>query len=191
MLKELVRRSRTYRRFNQDVPVSVETLRALVDLGRLSPSASNLQPLKYVLSTEPGMNARVFQTLGWAGYLRDWPGPEEGERPSAYIVIVGDTAISRDFECDLGIAAQTIMLGAAEIGLGGCMIKTFRRTDLADALGISSGYQILLVLALGAPSEVVVLEPLPPDGSVRYWRDDAQTHHVPKRSLEDIIIGSR
>lgn len=189
MIKELVYKSRSYRRFHQDRRVSIETLRSLVELGRLSPTAGNLQPLKYMLSDEPETNARIFQTLAWAGYLRDWPGPEEGERPSAYIIILGDRTISQSFGCDLGIAAQSIMLGAAEIGLGGCMVKSIKRADLARALGIPTQYEILMVLALGTPQEVVVFDPVGPDGSIRYWRDDQRVHHVPKRELKDIIIG--
>ncbi|NLG98675.1 MAG: nitroreductase family protein [Chloroflexi bacterium] len=187
-LKELVTKSRTYRRFYQNEPVSLETLRELANLARLSPSGSNLQPLKYILSNEPEKNALIFEHLAWAGYLRDWPGPVEGERPSAYIIILGDTNISKNFGCDHGIAAQSIMLGAAEQGLGGCIIGSVRRSELSQALNIPEQYQILLVLALGKPKETVKIEPLPEDGSVYYWRDEEQVHHVPKRSLDDIIL---
>ena len=188
-IKELVFKNRSYRRYHQDVPVSLETLRDLVDLGRLSASALNLQPLKYVLSNEPARNAAIFSHIGWAGYLKDWPGPVEGERPSAYIVMLGDTEISRHVDWDHGIAAQSILLGATEKGLGGCMIATIRKHDLAHILGISSRYEILLVIAIGKPKEQVLIEPLGQDGSVKYWRDGLDAHHVPKRALQDIIIG--
>ena len=188
MLKELVCKNRSIRRFHQDAPVEMETLRELVDLARLSPSGSNLQSLKYYLSNEPEKNARIFQNLAWAGYLRDWPGPEEGERPSAYIIILGDSTISKSFGCDHGIAAQSIMLGAAEKGLGGCMIGSVKRAELAAELKIPVQYEILLALALGKPKEVVEVEPIGADGSVKYWRDEQQVHHVPKRALEDIIL---
>lgn len=189
MIKELVLKSRSYRRFYQEEQISMETLRDLVDLGRLAPTGSNLQPLKYVLSTDPERNAKIFSTCAWAGYLKDWPGPEEGERPSAYIVILGDTKISRSFSTDYGIAAQTIMLGATELGLGGCMIGSIRRADLVKALGIPEQYEVLLVLALGKPKEKVVIDPIGPDGSIKYWRDEQQVHHVPKREMKDIILG--
>jgi nitroreductase len=141
-----------------------------------------------MLFNDPAMNAKIFQHLAWAGYLKDWPGPEEGERPSAYIIILGDTTISKTFGCDHGIAAQSVMLGAAEKGLGGCMIGSIRRQDLKNDASIPAQYEILLVLALGKPKEIVQIEPLGPDGSVRYWRDEQQVHHVPKRSLDDIIL---
>lgn len=188
MLNDLVTRSRTVRRFFQDQPIAADVLRSLVDLARLSPSGSNLQPLKFVLSNQPEQNAPIFAHLGWAAYLKDWPGPEEGERPSAYILILGDTSISKTFGCDHGIAAQSILLGAAEQGLGGCIIASIRRAELAAALRIPATYEILLVLALGKPKEVVQTDPLGADGSVRYWRDEQQIHHVPKRALEDLIL---
>jgi nitroreductase len=188
MLKDLVIKSRSYRRFDQSYAVDRATLRELVDLARLSPSGMNMQSLKYILSAEPELNARIFTALGWAAYLREWLGPAEGERPTAYIVILGDTAIQRDSGCDHGIAAQSIMLGAAEKGLGGCMIGSINKSVLRAVLNIPEQYEILLVLALGKPAETVVLETVGADGSVRYWRDEAGVHHVPKRTLDAIII---
>ena len=189
MLEDLVRKNRSYRRFHQDVPVDIETLRALLNLARLSASGSNLQPLKYILSCEPETNARIFPHTRWAGYLKDWPGPAEGERPTAYIVILGDTEIRKSFGCDHGIAAQSIMLGAAERGLGGCMIGSIDKGGLRQVLDIPDHYEILLILALGKPKETVVLEEVGPDGSVEYYRDAEGVHHVPKRSLDELILG--
>lgn len=189
MLKDLIRANRSYRRFHEEKPVGVQTLRELVDLARLSPSAANLQPLKYILVADPERNALVFPTLGWAGYLKDWPGPQAGERPSAYIILLGDTAISKGFGCDHGIAAQSILLGAAEKGLGGCMIGSVDRARLRTVLDIPERYEILLVLAIGHPKETVVLEEVGPDGDIRYYRDAEGVHHVPKRRLDEIIIG--
>ncbi len=187
--KELVLKTRSYRRFDQTAPVSLDTLRDLVDLARQTASGANVQPLKYVLSADAADNARIFAHTRWAGYLTDWPGPAEGERPAAYIVILGDTALRQDFATDLGIAAQTIMLAATERGLGGCMIASLDRDPLREALGIPEALKILLVLALGKPAETVVLEPVGPGGNIRYYRDRDGIHHVPKRALEQIIIG--
>ncbi len=188
MIRNLVMQNRTRRRFYQEVTVEHETLRELVDLARLSASAANLQPLKYILSCEPQKNVLIFPNLGWAGYLKDWPGPCEGERPSAYIIILGDTQISKSFGCDHGIAAQSILLGATEKGLGGCMIGTVQRQKLREALDIPSRYEILLVLALGKPKEQIVIETLDAAGDIKYWRDSDGKHHVPKRELDDIIL---
>ena len=188
MLEDLVLKNRSYRRFHQDVPVDLETLRALVDLARLSASGSNLQPLKYILSCQPETNARIFPNTRWAGYLKDWPGPAEGERPAAYIAILGDTEIRKSFGCDHGIAAQSIMLGATERGLGGCIIGSIDHGGLRQVLDIPEQYDILLVLALGKPKETVVLEDVGSDGDIRYHRDAQGVHHVPKRSLDELIL---
>ena len=188
-MRDLVLKNRSYRRFYQEVDINLDTLRELVELARLSASAMNLQPLKYVLSCEPEKNSLIFAHLGWAGYLKDWPGPCEGERPSAYIIMLGDTEISRSFGCDHGIAAQSILLGAAEKGLGGCMIGNIRKEELCRALEIPPRYEILLVLALGRPKETVAIETVKPGGDIKYWRDSNGVHHVPKRPLADLIIG--
>jgi nitroreductase len=166
----------------------METLRELVDLARLSASGANLQPLKYILSCDPATNAQVYPLLGWAAYLRDWKGPAEGERPAAYIIILGDTEIRKDAGVDHGIAAQSIMLGATEKGLGGCMIATIDRPALREALAIPEKYKILLVLALGVPVEQVVIADLGPDGDIKYYRDAEGVHYVPKRPLDDLIL---
>ncbi len=187
MIKELVKENRSCRRFYEDHAVTLETLKELTDLARLSASAANLQPLKYILSSDPVKNAEIFSCLAWAGYLKDWPGPEEGERPAAYIVVLGDTRISESAGCDHGIAAQTILLGAREKGLAGCMLGAIDRKALRACLNIPSQLKVLLVLAIGKPKEQVVLETVGQDNSIRYWRDNEGVHHVPKRKLEDII----
>ncbi len=188
MIAELVKGNRSYRRFYQDTQVTGETLKGLVNLARLSASAANLQPLKYLLSWTPEKNAAIFSCLAWAGYLKDWPGPVEGERPAGYIVVLGDTGISKNFGCDHGIAAQSILLGARDQGLGGCMLGSIQRDRLRELLKIPETLEILLVIALGRPKETVVIDEVGPDGSIKYWRDGQGVHHVPKRRLEDIIL---
>lgn len=188
MLRDLVLKNRSYRRFHQERSVTMETLRGLADLARLSASAANRQPLKYILSVEPAKNSKIFDTLAWAAYLKDWDGPAEGERPSAYVVILHDTRICPDLDCDHGIAAQSILLGAAENGLGGCMIASVKRKKLRAALDIPVGLEIKLVLALGVPKEKVVIDEIPADGDIKYWREDDGTHHVPKRSLDEVVV---
>jgi len=189
MLKDLIVRNRSYRRFDENEAVDHATLEQLVELARLSASAANLQPLKYVLSCDRRRNALIFAHLAWAGYLEDWPGPAEGERPTAYIIILGDTTIARDFHCDHGIAAQSILLGAAERGLGGCIVASIQRDELRAALSIPDHLEILLVLALGKPAERVVIETVAAEGDIRYWRDADGVHHVPKRALDGLIVG--
>lgn len=184
---DLVKKNRSYRRFNESRRVESETLRELVNLARLSASGANRQPLKYLIYNSPSDCERIFPSTIWAAYLKEWPGPDKGERPSAYIIILGDTSITETFGVDHGIAAQSIMLGAANIGLGGCMIASIKKEDLRKELGIPMHLEILLILALGEPVENVVIDDIR-DGDVKYWRDAERTHHVPKRRLDDLII---
>ena len=190
MISELVKANRSCRRFHEDHQIELKTLEELVDLARLSASGANLQPLKYILACEPEINAGIFSCLAWAGYLKDWPGPDPGERPSGYIVILGDTNISKEAGVDHGIAGQSMLLGAREKGLAGCMIGSINRKDLRPMLNIESHLKILLVLAIGKPKEEVVIENVGADGSIVYWRDEQGVHHVPKRALTDLIVAS-
>ena len=189
MISELVKKNRSYRRFNEDVKIELAALRELVDLARLSVSGGNLQPLKYMLFNDPDSNSSIFKHLAWAAYLKDWPGPEEGERPSAYIIVLGDTRIAKSPGCDHGIACQSMLLGASEMGLGGCIIGSIRKKELREFLDIPGFLEILLVVALGKPKEIVVIEEVGPEGDIKYWRDSKGVHHVPKRKLDDIIVG--
>lgn len=186
-LKELVLKNRSYRRFWQNERITPALLREWVDLARYSASARNTQSMKYILSTEENFNAQIFGQLGWAGYFPDWNGPEEGERPSAYIVLLNDTAISGNYFCDDGIASQSILLGATEAGFGGCIIHAVNRTRLRELLNLPEQFEIIQVLALGKPKEVVVLDEAK-EGEIKYWRDENQVHHVPKRKLGEIIL---
>jgi nitroreductase len=190
IIQDLVRRTRSYRRFHEAHDIGMDVLEQLVDLARLAASGRNLQSLKFLVCNDRERNARIFPELAWAGYLRDWPGPEPGERPSAYIVVLGDRSVAKDFGYgpDPGIAAQNIMLGATSLGLGGCMMTSFRRDGLRQALELPAHLEILLVLALGRPKEEVRLEPMGPEGDVKYWRDAQGVHHVPKRSLEEVLV---
>lgn len=186
-LEDIIKRSRSYRRFYEDYGIEEATLKELINLARFSPSAANLQPLKYILSCQPSKNDLVFPALLWAGYLKDWPGPEKNERPSAYIIVLGDKAISKAFDYDAGIASQSILLGASEKGLGGCIIGSIDRDLLKDNLNVPQQLDILLVIALGKPKEKIEIEGSV-KGNIKYYRDREDIHHVPKRPLDEIII---
>jgi len=188
-LEELVMKNRSYRRFHENHVIERSTLESLVNLARLSASAANKQPLRYMLFCDPQKNIAIFPTLAWAAYLKDWPGPVEGERPSAYIVVLSDSQWASPYTpIDAGIACQSILLGAAELGLGGCIIAAIKKDKLKTVLKISERYEIMLVIALGKPREIVELEVMQND-QVQYWRDKEGIHHVPKRHLKEIILG--
>ena len=186
-LKDLVYKTRSYRRFDESHNIDLNLLEGLVDLARMSGSAANRQPLKYLLFNTREFCERIFPFLAWAGYLKEWSGPVQGERPSAYIIILGDKTITESYSVDHGIAAQSIMLGATEAGLGGCMIASIKRDALRDDLKIPETFEILLILALGKPVETIIVDDIR-DNDVKYWRDEKQIHHVPKRRLDELII---
>jgi nitroreductase len=187
MIKDLILKNRSYRRFYQSEKIGAELLRDWVNLARNAASARNGQSMKYILSNDEALNAQIFEQLAWAGYLTSWKGPEEGERPSAYIILLNDTSLATNYFCDDGIAMQSILLGATEAGFGGCIIHSVNRNKLREVLRLSEQYEILYVIALGKPKETVVLEEL--DGNdIKYWRDENQVHHVPKRALDEIIL---
>lgn len=185
---EIVEKNRSYRRFNEKQAITKDELKDLVNMARLIPSAQNLQPLKYIIAEEPAKCAIIFQSLFWAGYLTDWAGPEPGQRPSAYIIIVSDREISKSVKWDHAIAAQTILLGATSKGFNGCIIGSANKDRLSRDIKIPDTYEIELVIALGYPVEKIILEDIEPGSSIKYYRDSQGNHHVPKRKLADIII---
>jgi len=186
--KDLVLKNRSYRRFDEEFVIDREMLAELIDLARYAASGRNAQPLKYFLSNDRDLNEQVFPTLAWAGYLKEWPGPEKGERPSAYIIVLLDRDISDNFLCDDGIAMQNILLGAVYKGLGGCILRAINKPRLSAILNLTDRFEIIDVVALGKPVETVVITNVGTDGDIRYYRDDNGIHYVPKRSLDELIV---
>ena len=186
-LKELLACNRSYRRFDQSVCIERDTLERLVELTRLCASGRNAQPLRYRFVNNEEECAKVYQHLKWAGYYTDWDGPSEGERPTAYLVQCLDTSFGSSCLCDDGLHLHAITLGATTLGLGGCIIKAFNAVELAKALSIDERYQPRYVLALGKPIEQVRLEEMQGE-DFKYYRTEDGVHHVPKRSLQELII---
>jgi nitroreductase len=191
MLKDLVFKSRSYRRFDNTAVIPMQTLEELVELARVCPSSANKQPLRFILSASPENNEAIFGCLKWAAYLKDWDGPAPHERPSAYIVLVNTDRAWEMARFDMGIMAQTMLLGAVEKGFGGCMIGALDKERLRLHLALEPDMEIGLVLALGKPAEEVRIVDVPADGSIRYWRDEAGVHCVPKRRLEELVLDRR
>jgi nitroreductase len=188
LIKELIIKNRSYRRFYEDKLIKINTLKELVNLARLSPSGGNLQRLRYILSNTKEQNDEINKHIFWAAYYKDWEGPIESEKPSAYIVVVKDDNLKKDSSQDEGIAVQSILLGAVELGLGGCIIANIDKEKLAESLNLSKKYKIALVLALGYPKEKVLIENINESEDVKYWRDENEVHHVPKITLDDLIL---
>lgn len=186
MLLDLVKRARSYRRYDPTKPLSKDDLKAFVEAARLTPSAGNLQRLRYLAVTEKSEVLTLTKEVKWAGYLSDWDGPADSEAPSAYLILLSpeSTGVS---QIDVGIAAETILLAAAEAGVGGCMILNFPREALTERYKLVSNYKIELVISLGVPAEKVEIETMK-EGNVRYYRDENDVHHVPKRALSEVFL---
>ncbi|MDY0151380.1 MAG: nitroreductase family protein [Candidatus Cloacimonas sp.] len=188
MIHELVEKNRSYRRFIEDKQLEPEILTQLIGLARISPSAANLQNLRYCPISAVDDCAKIFPLLKWANYLRYWDGPAQGERPTAYIIILAPANTTKFHHLDAGIAAQTILLGAVEKGLGGCMLASVDKIKVHDLLSLPVTMEVLLVIALGYPAETVIIEDVTDPDDIEYWRDEEGCHHVPKRLLKDLII---
>lgn len=186
MIKELLLKNRSYRRFYQNERINTQVLNSLVELTRYCASGRNAQTLKYLLINEEEQCEKVFRTLAWAGYISDWSGPEEGEKPSAYIIQINDDLLGKNFFSDDGITAQSILLGAVEMGFGGCILRAFTK-ELNNIISTPENMSIVQVIALGKPKEEVVIDDMK-EGDFKYWRDEKGVHHVPKRTLEELII---
>lgn len=190
-MKNRIRQCRTFRVFEEGQRLEENMLLDLVDCGRLGGSARNCQPWQYLPVTSEDICGKIFPTLGWAGYLTDWRGPAPGQRPAAYILCLLNSRWLKGPEteawCDLGIASQNILLAAMEQGIGGCRIGAFS-PGLSQIFSLPDHLRLKLVIALGKPAETVILEEGANEDDIRYWRDDAAVHHVPKRNLDDIIV---
>ena len=189
--KELVVKNRSYRGYDHTRWIAREELLDMVDCARLAASSVNKQPLKYVLVYEPAQVEAFHPLTKWARALPDMVLPHPGKEPTAFIVICLDKTLSENekvFTRDLGIVAQTILLRAVEMGLGGCMIGNFVRAEVSAALSLPEHLEPLLVVAVGKPDEEIVLVDLPEDGNTNYYRDENDVHYVPKRALEDIVL---
>ena len=185
---ELVRATRSCRRFHQDQGLPEGSLTWLAECARLSPSAGNGQALRLAIAESPEACAAVFPALKWAALFKDWGGPEDGERPAGYIVLVGEKGKRAGLNgYDAGIAAQTIQLAAQTRGIGACMLLSFNHETVAQALDIPETMEPLLVVALGMQKEERVADTAT-DGNLAYWRDDKGVHHVPKIPLDELVM---
>lgn len=189
-LAELLKKDRSIRRFKENIRIGKETVESLIALTRFCASGRNLQPLKYIAIVDEQQCETIFPLLKWAGYLTEWAGPQAGERPAAYIIQGLDTRITNNCLCDEGIHLQAITMGAATLNVGACIIKSFNAAKLRELFNLPEWFVPCYIVALGYPSETVVLEDLSSRGedSIKYYRTENGIHHVPKRSVEEIIM---
>lgn len=186
VFRELADAARTIRRFKGSIPVALDDLREIIGAASMAPCAANLQRLRYSIVAGRSEMDRLFNGLEWAGYLEDWKGPAEDERPAAYIVISSPAGEESPFTgIDAGIAAAYMVLAAREKGLGSCILLSFSRESVAE-IACTPCLRPELVIALGVPGEEVVVDRY--SGSVRYYRDSDGKHHVPKIPAADLIV---
>ena len=184
----LAREARSCRRFDESAPLTEKDLEWLLECARLAPSARNAQELRFITITQGPVLDRLFPLTRWAGALKDWNGPEQGERPTAFIATLMPEHASYTTCYDVGIACQTMQLAATSRGWGACMIQSFDHHKAASLLTIPQGLKIALLLVLGVAQEKRVIAAMPKDGSTTYWRDENDIHHVPKRALTELLI---
>lgn len=186
MIKKLIEYNRTCRRFDQKFKVTYEDFLQLVELARLSASAANKQTLRFAFAAREKA-ATVFDNIKWAGYITDGA-PKDDQKPPAYILVLNDNAFGKADLTSCGIAMQSMLLGAAEMGLRGCIFGSINRTKLHKALNLDENTEIINVIALGKPAETAVIENIRKTDSIKYWRDDNGIFHVPKIIAEELII---
>ncbi len=183
---ELIRKRRTIRRYQQK-RIPFPDLKEIVDTGRLAPSASNLQPLEYIVIDDPDLVEQAFEMTKWAGYLPPASGrPPAGQTPVAFIIIL----INRDIRPnaggqDVGAAAENMILTALEKGVGACWIASIDHAAMRNLLHIPDNYEIDSLLALGFPDEDPIAEPM--QDTIKYYKDSTGRLHVPKRTLESVL----
>lgn len=191
MFLDLVKQARSHRGFRQDRKVTRQELEHLVECARFTPAARNDQVLKYYLAEKPETVAAIQPLTKWAGALAELHLPRKGAEPVAYIVICLDGSLAENpapYQRDVGIVAQTMLLAAAEMGLNGCMIGSFAAGELREKLGLPEAIKPQLLLALGEGTDRIVMTDVGKDGSTTYYRDAEDTHYVPKRTLEQLIL---
>ncbi len=186
---ELILSRRTIRQF-KPIPIARAILERIVNAGRLAPSAGNMQPLEFVVVDDREMCRRVFPCLRWAAYIAPHGNPRPGQEPVAYIFPVINLGIrEKGYENDVGAAVENMILTAWEEGIGSCWLISVERAKAAEMLGLPPDYRIDSVLALGYPAERPVIEDFA--GSVKYWKDEQDVLHVPKRRLVDVLHFNR
>ena len=186
---DMIAGRRTIRSFKPE-PVTRELLERFVNVGRLAPSAANLQPLEFIVVDETGPKAEIFCCLKWAAYIAPAGDPQPGKEPAAYIVTLANSKVrEKMFEYDIGAAMENMTLAALAEGVGSCWMLSIDRDKLRAVLGVPEGYRIDSVLALGYPAEEPAAEVM--GESCRYWKDAEGRLHVPKRSLASVIHFNR
>ena len=183
-LQSLLTKNRSTRGFDTSFKVREDQLHRIIEVATLCPSARNQQVLRFrpVLGDEATV---VLGHIRLGGALPELHLPFAGTEPNAFIVICSTVEESKYVDIDLGIVAQSMLLQAVEIGLGGICIGAFDREPIKEALNLK--YEPILVLAIGRPNEHILLKECREGDSLTYYRE-GDTHYVPKLSINDLIL---
>lgn len=187
--KKLLQNTRTTRRFLPNVSIDQKELSEVIDTARLSTSAKNMQPLKYITVTHKKTVSALSNTSKWATHLTTW-NQSEDEQPSAFIIVLNDTAIEGFEMLDCGIALQNIMLGLKIKGYASCPLASIDKELCKETFNLSDTLKPILGIAIGVENEVINIVEVQED--TNYYRndtDDTDEHCVPKRALKDVLVG--
>lgn len=190
MFSDLVKATRSFRNFDPTYRISDEIMVSLIELCRYTPSTANSQSIKFAYANSENLCEKIFPMLGWAGYIKENKPPYDGNVPTGYILVCFDTDVANEIEIDAGICAQTIVLGAMDMGIGACMIGSFDKQKATELFNLPSNIKPRLMIALGRPKETVEIVDIK-DGDVKYYRDGKFKHFVPKRTTNELIIDSK
>jgi len=176
---------RSIRKFSRKL-VPTEDLKELVKLGGLAASGMNVQPIKYIIATREKADS-IFPHTRWAGYLKGKGSPLFEERPAAFILVLNDKNLrTSGYELDAGAAIQNILLGAHSMGLGTCWLGAIDYEKISEITDIGDKYKLISAIAVGYPAQTSISEPA--GGDIKYYLDNEQVLHVPKRGLDEIIL---
>ncbi len=182
-LVSLLTKNRSTRGYDASFKVRKDQLLSLVEAARLAPSAMNQQTLRYRLVTEEEAHL-VLPHIRMGAALRELNLPLPGTEPNAFVVICSEKE-GRFVDMDLGIATQTILLRAVEMGLNGICIAAFDKEQVREALQLAVAPQ--LIIPIGRSAERIEIKDITEGESQTYYRENG-THFVPKLTLEDLII---
>lgn len=183
-LDSLLLRNRSYRGFDNSYKVSREELLKIVQVCTKVPCAKNQQALRFKLVYGDDV-PRMQQYTKWGGALPELNLPFPGTEPSAFIIICSTVAENKWVDIDLGIAAQSMLLKAVELGLNGICIGAFNKGETIREFSLE--HEPVLVLAIGKGAENIQLTHIKPGEPQAYYRKDG-VHFVPKLGLDDIIL---
>ena len=183
-LRRLLLHNRSYRGYDSRFVVRPDQLQRIIEVATLCPSARNQQVLRFRPVTHEEAH-KILPHIRLGGALPELNLPFAGTEPNAFVVICADKE-SRYVDMDMGIATQTMLLRAVEMGLNGICIAAFDGEAVREALKLPLTPQ--LILAIGRSAERIEVVDVAEGESTTYYRKNG-THFVPKIRTEELIIG--